>query len=173
MPATEKVKIATLRPSCFIMLHFGLGMELRNGLPIWGNDALLKDAKADHPDEVSGIIMARYQRRLYERLPSDYRARIEAFEVILNRTSPAIARETTMAAVVEIWNSRFREALSGTEAPKVMFEMRITGSAAKMKAPPDLFHQKSVADFLDQEGVRFGLIYFEGDVLKIDSPNQD
>lgn len=50
------------------MLHFGLGMGIRNSFGLWkGNEALLKDAcggKICHPDDASSVIISKLLERL-------------------------------------------------------------------------------------------------------------
>jgi hypothetical protein len=169
MADEDKRMLATLRPSCLITMHFGWGMGLRNGLPIWGNEPLMKDARANHADDVSGIIMARFCERLFSRLPEEYRNRVTAFNRLLEQTKPTISGETTFESALREWNIRLRVRASELKREKSeLFQIRIKGENAAMKVPPDLFRQKSIAEFLDSEGLKLGLIYYEGDVLWID-----
>lgn len=50
------------------MLHFGLGMGIRNSFGLWkGNEALLKNAcngKICHPDEASEVIISKLLERI-------------------------------------------------------------------------------------------------------------
>lgn len=58
MSGRDKLLIRNTKKEDLIKFHFNWGYEIRNRCGLWqGNDDLMKDAKAIHPDSVSTVIM--------------------------------------------------------------------------------------------------------------------
>jgi hypothetical protein len=70
LPEEEVAKIAAMPESELILLHFGLGMWIRNNLGLWqGNDTLMQainehEYGGGHPDDVSMLIINAVWQRL-------------------------------------------------------------------------------------------------------------
>src|SRR5262245_38982687 len=56
-PAKTTLQVAQMLKEGLIHLHFGLGMWVRNNVPVWGNEDLIKSAGNIHPDDVGGMIL--------------------------------------------------------------------------------------------------------------------
>jgi hypothetical protein len=67
-PDSVKQRMAALTEDDFsVRLHFGLGLWMRNNWQLWGGSRLSKyfnDTGIYHPDDMSGIILTSYHRRL-------------------------------------------------------------------------------------------------------------
>lgn len=60
MPGRDKLLIRNTKKEDLIKFHLSWGNEIRNRCGLWdGNDDLMKDAGASHPDSVSMKIMER------------------------------------------------------------------------------------------------------------------
>jgi hypothetical protein len=58
MSGRDKLLIRNTKKDALIKFHFNWGNEIRNRCGLWeGNEALMKDAGAIHPDSVSTAIM--------------------------------------------------------------------------------------------------------------------
>jgi hypothetical protein len=58
MSGRDKLVLRNIKKDSLILFHLTWGEEIRNRFGLWsGNDALIKDAKVDHPDSVSAVIM--------------------------------------------------------------------------------------------------------------------
>ncbi len=58
MSDTDKATVKNKKKEDLIKYHRGWGMGIRNDLGLWqGNEALMKDAKAQHPDDASMVII--------------------------------------------------------------------------------------------------------------------
>jgi hypothetical protein len=58
MSDTDKDTVKNTKKEDLIKFHSGWGMGIRNDLGLWqGNKALMKDTKANHPDEASMVII--------------------------------------------------------------------------------------------------------------------
>lgn len=58
LPAGEKHKIAAMSRDDLIILHFGLGTQVRNDFGLWsGNAALLESTGHSHPDDAAMAII--------------------------------------------------------------------------------------------------------------------
>ena len=58
MSGRDKLIVRNTKKEDLIKLHLGWGNKIRNRCGLWsGNDTLIKDAKGDHPDSVSNVVM--------------------------------------------------------------------------------------------------------------------
>jgi hypothetical protein len=58
MSGRDKLLIRNTKKEDLIKFHLSWGNEIRNRCGLWdGNDDLMKDARVDHPDSVSTVIM--------------------------------------------------------------------------------------------------------------------
>ena len=58
MSGRDKLVLRNTKKEDLILSHLSWGADIRNKFGLWsGNDALIKDAKVDHPDSVSTVIM--------------------------------------------------------------------------------------------------------------------
>lgn len=65
MPAEDRKTVRETPKDKLIMFHHGWGTGIRNSFGLWrGNEALMKDCKADHPDDASMVIIEAVWARL-------------------------------------------------------------------------------------------------------------
>lgn len=65
LPAGGRLKIAAMSRDDLIILHFGLGTQIRNDFGLWsGNAALLESSGNSHPDDAAMAIIEALWRRL-------------------------------------------------------------------------------------------------------------
>jgi hypothetical protein len=65
VPDEERARIAALRQEDLVLLHFGLGMWIRNNLGLWqGNTTLLEACGHSNPDDASAFLIEAFWRHL-------------------------------------------------------------------------------------------------------------
>ncbi len=58
MPECDRVTIKKMDKNELFQLHFGWGMYIRDRFGLWqGNETLMQDCKASHPDDASMVII--------------------------------------------------------------------------------------------------------------------
>jgi hypothetical protein len=58
MPMTNRATLRKMERDELLNLHFCWGIDIRNRLGLWeGNEALMRDCKANHPDDASRVII--------------------------------------------------------------------------------------------------------------------
>ncbi len=61
----DKAMLRLTKEADLIRYHFGWGMGIRNSFGLWrGNNALLADCKAKHPDDASMVIIKAVRQRV-------------------------------------------------------------------------------------------------------------
>ncbi len=87
MPQEETLQIARFHEQGLGHLHFDFGMWIRNNVPVWGNEPLIKSVGENvHPDHVGGMILHKYWLLARNQLPQNERNRMGYFE----RTLPGL-----------------------------------------------------------------------------------
>lgn len=64
MPDEAKGELAEMTHDQLPMLHFGIGLWIRNNLGLWGGNAALRRAAGEDPDEASMVIIEALWKRL-------------------------------------------------------------------------------------------------------------
>lgn len=70
--------------------HFGLGLWMRNNWGLWGGSRLAKyfrSIEINHPDDMSGIILTSYQRKL-NGLPIELDAQVKEYKDFWKKQKP-------------------------------------------------------------------------------------
>jgi hypothetical protein len=98
-------ELAYMAEDDLILLHHGLGMGLRNGLGLWGdNPRLLADCGKVHPDDCSSIIIGALHRRLRAELPEAERSRVDTLNRSLDEVAlPALRDNIATLAELASW----------------------------------------------------------------------
>ncbi|MFK5922130.1 MAG: hypothetical protein QM496_08110 [Verrucomicrobiota bacterium] len=91
-------------------LHFGLGMWIRNNVPVWGNRKLMESVgKGIHPDNVGGMILVKYWQLSRGELPEQERKRIEYFEMSVEKIWGTKPRKRTHQGVIDELNKQIQK----------------------------------------------------------------
>lgn len=70
VPDEERIRIAAMRQEDLALLHFGLGIWIRNNLGLWqGNQALLEACGHRTPDDASTLIIEAFWQQMQENTP--------------------------------------------------------------------------------------------------------
>lgn len=73
LPEDEQQKIAAMAEDDLILMHFGLGMWIRNNLGLWqGNTALLEATGHTDADDASGVILKALWQSLKPAVPKPH-----------------------------------------------------------------------------------------------------
>lgn len=65
MSEADKAKVKASKKEDLILFHHGWGTSIRNEFGLWrGNEELMRDCHADHPDDASMVIIEAVWQRL-------------------------------------------------------------------------------------------------------------
>ena len=83
MSVTDKETVKNTKKEDLIKFHRGWGMGIRNDLGLWqGNKALMKDTKANHPDDASMVIIQAVWEELQKQTTTDNKSSDHQTEIL-------------------------------------------------------------------------------------------
>lgn len=83
MSDTDKETVKNTKKEDLIKFHRGWGMGIRNDLGLWqGNKALMKDTKANHPDDASMVIIQTVWEELQKQSTKDSKSSNHQTEIL-------------------------------------------------------------------------------------------
>jgi hypothetical protein len=169
-PAKTTLQIARMPKEGLIHLHFGLGMWIRNNVPVWGNEELIQSVgKNVHPDDVGAMILEEYWRLARQKLPTQERERIELFESTLGKLRGEKPKAKTHEGVLGELNAQIHAAWP-KDAKYPPFALR-ADKETHFTWQPDWMTAdlaKNVEVFVS---FHRSLPFYDGDYLRVGDPN--
>jgi hypothetical protein len=150
-------------------LHFGLGMWIRNNVPVWGNEKLMKNVgKYVHPDSVGAMILEQYWQLARQSLPAAERARIELFEGMLEKLKGKKPTARTHAEVLAELNAQIQAGWPKA-APYPPFKLIADKDTYFNWKPADMTDdlKRNVTRFLESHR---SLPFYDGNYLRVGDP---
>lgn len=171
IPAENTARLARFHEKGLISLHLSLGMWIRNNIPVWGNDALMKSlARPTHPDSVGEVILKEYWRLARLQLPEAERKRIEFFEQTYPGLKGSRPNGSSNEAIIADLNTQIRDAWP-KDAPYPPFTL-VADPGIKFFWKPEEMGEDlkgNVSLFLSNPR---SIPYYEGDTLRVGNPGR-
>ena len=164
LPEDTALDVARMPKEGLIQLHMGLGMWIRNNVPVWGNEKLLKNVRR-HPDDVGMMILEEFWKLSRSKLPEGEAKRIEFFEETLPTLKGRAVTAKTREGVIQELNGQIVESWP-KEAEFTPFTLRADSDTHFNWEPNDM------KDDLSANVRRFlcyhrSLPFYEGEFLRV------
>ncbi|NJK92776.1 MAG: hypothetical protein HC904_13720 [Blastochloris sp.] len=170
VPPETTLQVARMPKSGLIHIHFGLGMWIRNNVPVWGNAELMGSVKeGTHPDAVGGMILEQYWKLSRTKLPEEERKRIEFFEATLPKLKGKKPTAKTHQAVLKELNEQI-QADWPYDAKFPPYQLKADEDTYFNWKPSEMSGDlnANVETFL---GYHRSLPFYDGNFLRVGDPN--
>lgn len=169
LPEETRAQVAHIRGESLVHLHFGLGLWIRNNVPVWGNEELLRSLGDEvHPDDVGGMILRGYWEAARAMLPEERLARIEHFEA----TTKQMAGEPPTGAGHRDWIDSLNEQIARqwpADAPHAPFRI-VADEETYFTSELDQFADSMESNLRVLLSYHRSLAFYAGDTIRIGDP---